>query len=318
MKKKILVTGGAGFIGSHVTKKLLALGHEVVVVDNMNKYYDPALKRARLNEFKDKITFYEADIADLPALTEIFEKHNFDTICHLAAQAGVRYSLSHPEVYQRTNVVGTKNVLTLAHTYGIPHVIFASSSSVYGDSRETPFMEEKSLGKPLSPYAATKQEGEKLCREYAGEYGMNITALRFFTVYGPWGRPDMAPIIFTEKMLKGETIELFNGGDMKRDFTYIDDIVDGFMLALEKAPAGFEVFNLGRGVPTPLMDFVSVLETTLAVKARTIKKPMQPGDMQETYASISKAWEVLHFRPKVLIVEGLQKFVEWYRMYYRL
>jgi len=310
----ILVTGGAGFIGSHLIKRLLDDGHSVVCVDNMNPYYDPALKRARLAEFKDRIMFYETDISDFDALSAIFEKHAFNLVYHIAAQAGVRYSLSHPEVYARTNIIGTENVLKLACAHGKPDVIFASSSSVYGDRHDAVFTEEE-IGKALSPYAATKQEGEKLCREYAEKCGMNVTALRFFTVYGPWGRPDMAPVIFTEKILKGESIDIYNGGDMKRDFTYIDDIVDGCILA-QKNPRGFRVFNLGRGVPTPLMDFVSALEGALGAKAKTVMKPMQPGDMKETYASIQKAQKELGYRPKVLVQEGIKKFVEWYRTYH--
>lgn len=312
---KILVTGGAGFIGSHLAQRLLARGDDVVIVDNLNPYYDPALKHARLEKLAKGAHFFEADIADAEKLGEIFEKHQFDCIYHLAAQAGVRYSLSHPEVYERTNVAGTKNILELARTHGNPRVIFASSSSVYGDSRETPFQEERKLGKALSPYAKTKQDGEKMCKEYAEKYGMNVTALRFFTVYGPWGRPDMALFSFTEKILKGEPIEIYNNGNMRRDFTYIDDIVDGLIRTLDKAPHGYEVYNLGRGAPTPLMDFVSVLENKLGTKAVMLKKPMQEGDMQETYAGIAKAKQELGFNPNVLISEGVGKFVDWYLAY---
>lgn len=313
----ILVTGGAGFIGGTLTERLLKDGHSVVVVDNLNPYYDPERKRKHLSAFKDKLAgFYETDIADYDALAEVFETQRFDLVYHIAAQAGVRYSLSHPEVYVRTNVVGTENVLKLACEHGKPDVIFASSSSVYGDLKDAVFTEEK-MGKPLSPYAATKQEGEKLCREYAEKCGMNITALRFFTVYGPWGRPDMAPVIFTEKILSGQPIDIYNGGDMKRDFTYIDDIVDGCILA-QKNPSGFRVFNLGRGVPTSLMDFVSVFEDALGVKAQTVMKPMQPGDMKETSADIRKAERELGYRPKVLVRDGVKRFVEWYRTYHNI
>ncbi len=319
---KILVTGGAGFIGSAVAKRLLDERNEVVIVDNLNPYYDPALKRARLESLTQGASFYEADIADKQKLEEIFKKYPFDVIYHLAAQAGVRYSLSHPEVYQRTNVDGTKNILELAHAHGNPRIIFASSSSVYGDTREVPFTEKAGVGNALSPYARTKQEGEKLCKEYAEKYGMNITALRFFTVYGPWGRPDMALFSFTEKILNNEPIEIYNNGDMKRDFTYIDDIVEGLILALKNQPPGFEVFNLGRGAPVPLMDFVRVLEEKLGKSAQKINKPMQEGDMKETYASISKAQKGkeqggLDFHPKVQIVKGVGEFVDWYRSYTR-
>lgn len=311
---KILVTGGAGFVGSHIVERLLKRGDEVVIVDNINPYYDPALKRARLASLCKGASVYEIDIADFDALEKVFKIHSFDLIYHVAAQAGVRYSLSHPEVYIRTNVVGTENVLKLACAHGKPPIIFASSSSVYGDIKAPIFMEDE-IGTPLSPYAETKQKGEELCEKYAKECGMNITALRFFTVYGPWGRPDMAPILFTEKILRGDTIEIFNEGDMKRDFTYIDDIIDGCILAGEN-PNGFRVFNLGRGAPVALLDFVSTLEKELGVTAHIIKKPMQPGDMKETYASIHKAYGELGFKPKVQLVEGVSKFVKWYRSYH--
>lgn len=313
---KILVTGGAGFVGSHIVERLLKRGDEVVIVDNINPYYDPALKRARLASLCSGANMYEVDIADADALEMVFKSHSFDLIYHIAAQAGVRYSLSHPEVYIRTNVVGTENVLKLACAYGKPPIIFASSSSVYGDIKAPIFMEDET-GTALSPYAETKQKGEALCEKYVKECGLNITALRFFTVYGPWGRPDMAPILFTEKILKGEPIEIFNEGDMKRDFTYIDDIVDGCILAGEN-PNGFRVFNLGRGVPVALLDFVSTLEKELGVTAHIIKKPMQPGDMKETYASISKAQKELGFDPKIQLESGVRQFVKWYRQYHNV
>ncbi len=313
---KILVTGGAGFIGSHIVQRLLKRGDEVVIVDNINPYYDPALKRARLARLCEGANLYEIDIADFDALEKVFKAHSFDLIYHIAAQAGVRYSLSHPEVYERTNVVGTENVLKLASTHGKPPIIFASSSSVYGDVKATTFTEDE-IGISLSPYAETKQKGENLCEKYAKECGMNVTVLRFFTVYGPWGRPDMAPMLFTEKIVRHEPIELFNEGDMKRDFTYIDDIVDGCILAGEN-PNGFQIFNLGRGAPVALLDFVSTLEKELGVMAERINKPMQPGDMKETYASISKAEDKLGFKPKVLLTDGIHKFVEWYRQYHNI
>jgi len=313
---KVLVTGGAGFIGSHLVHRLLERGDEVVIVDNINPYYDPALKRARLARLCESAKLYEIDIADSDALKKVFEEHPFDLIYHFAAQAGVRYSLSHPEVYERSNVVGTRNVLGLACANGKPPVVFASSSSVYGDMKAPIFMEEN-IGAPLSPYAETKQKGERLCKEYAKECDMDITALRFFTVYGPWGRPDMAPILFTDRIVRHEPIELFNEGDMKRDFTYIDDIIDGSLLAGEN-PGGFRVFNLGRGAPVALLDFVSNLEKELGITAERINKPMQPGDMKETYASISKAQEELGFDPKVSLEEGIRSFVKWYREYHNM
>jgi UDP-glucuronate 4-epimerase len=311
----ILVTGGAGFVGAALVKRLLTEGHTVVVVDNMNQYYDPALKRARLAEFKDKITFYEIDIADLAALEEVFKKHAFDKVCHLAAQAGVRYSLVDPYAYAKSNYVGTGNVLELARRYGSPHVVVASSSSVYGASTALPFTENDSCDHPLSIYASSKRAGELLASSYCSLFSMNITALRFFTVYGPWGRPDMALFSFTEHMLKGEPIEIFNNGDMKRDFTYIDDIVEGFMNALSK-PMGYAVYNLGHGHPVALRDFVTTLEDALGIKAQTIDKPMQAGDMKETYASVAKAKRELGFEAKVSLEEGVPQFVAWYRRFY--
>jgi UDP-glucuronate 4-epimerase len=311
----ILVTGGAGFIGSHLVKRLLLEGHTIVAVDNMNDYYDPALKRARLAEFENDITFYKEDIADSGAMKNIFEKHSFDAICHLAAQAGVRYSLSHPLVYGHSNYMGTLTLLETARHNNVKNFVFASSSSVYGETGRVPFTEDDACDAPVSIYAASKRAGELLCSSYAGLFDMNITALRFFTVYGPWGRPDMALFSFTDNILNGKPIELYNGGDMRRDFTYIDDIIEGFVLALGKNQNGFTTYNLGRGKPAHLTEFLTTLEKTLGMKADIIKKPMQPGDVHETYASIDKAKRELGFEPKVLIDVGIPKFVEWYRGY---
>lgn len=312
---KILVTGAAGFIGSHVSRALLERGHELVCVDNMNSYYDPALKEARLAQFKDRVTFYEADIADLDAMTRIFSEHVFDKICHLAAQAGVRYSLQDPFAYARSNYAGTQNIFELAHRNGSPHIVFASSSSVYGLTGKMPFEETDACDKPVSIYAASKRATELLGFTYHSLYNMDITALRFFTVYGPWGRPDMALFSFTEKMQKGEPIEIYNNGDMKRDFTFIDDIVQGFVLALEK-PNGFQIYNLGRGNPVALGDFVAALEEALGIEAVKVNRPMQLGDVKETYASVEKAKKDLGYEPKVDIQEGIRRFVEWYRSYH--
>lgn len=311
----VLVTGGAGFVGAALTKRLLKEGHTVVVVDNLNEYYDPALKRARLAEFKDRVTFYEIDIADLSALEEVFKKHMFDKVCHLAAQAGVRYSLVDPYAYAKSNYVGTGNVLELTRHYGAAHIVIASSSSVYGASTAMPFTEDDPCDRPFSIYAASKRAGELLASSYHLLFSMDITALRFFTVYGPWGRPDMALFSFTEHMLKGEPIELFNNGDMKRDYTYIDDIVEGFVRALAK-PKGYAVYNLGHGVPVALRDFVTTLEDALGVKAQIIDKPMQAGDMKETYASVEKAKRELGFEARVELREGIPEFVAWYRAYH--
>ncbi len=315
-KQKILVTGGAGFIGFYVVKALLAEGCEVVVVDNLNPYYDPSLKRARLKEFRKNITFYRIDIANEQALDRVFARHHFDAVCHLAAQAGVRYSLTHPLIYGRSNYQGTLAVLECARRHGVKHVVFASSSSVYGETGKMPFEETDPCEKPVSIYAASKRAGELLCQTYANLFGMDVTALRFFTVYGPWGRPDLAFFSFTEKILAGQPIELYNNGNMRRDFTYIDDIVSGFMLALKKRQKGYEVFNIGRGAPEELKSFVSTLENAIGMKASVIMKPMQPGDVRETYASIEKAKLVLGFEPTVSIREGIPQFVAWYRDYF--
>lgn len=313
----ILVTGGAGFIGSHLIQRLLNDGHSVVVIDNMNPYYDPALKHARLAQFKDRVIFYEEDIADEAAVKQVFENHAVDVVCHLAAQAGVRYSLTHPLVYGHSNYMGTLVLLEAARHHGVKHVVFASSSSVYGDSSAAPFKETYPCDQPVSIYASSKRAGELLCSSYAGLFDLNITALRFFTVYGPWGRPDMALFTFTEKLLNDEPIELYNNGNMRRDFTYIDDIVDGFVRVIERQPQGFEIFNLGRGKPADLKEFVAILEKTLNKKASIIQKPMQPGDVHETYASIKKAKRELGFDPKISLEEGVPKFVEWYHLYLR-
>ncbi len=311
----ILVTGGAGFIGSHLILKLLEEGHEVVCVDNMNAYYDPALKEARLNLFRDRITFYQVDIADAEALEGVFKAHSFDKICHLAAQAGVRYSLENPFVYGTSNFVGSINVFEFAKRYRVPHVVFASSSSVYGKSVNTPFREDDPAVSPVAVYGASKRAGELLASAYVHLFGLNITCLRFFSVYGPYGRPDMALFKFTKAILAGESIDVYNSGEMKRDFTYVDDIVAGFIAALKK-PMGFAIFNLGHGKSVWLLDFIKVIEKKLGKKAKMNMLPMQPGDVPETFADTTKAKELLGFEAKVPVEEGVGKFVDWYRGYY--
>ena len=313
----ILVTGGAGFIGSHVIKALLRDGHTITSVDNVNDYYDPTLKVARLNEFKKDITFYKLDISDLSALEKVFRKHAFDKICHLAAQAGVRYSIEDPLSYALSNYVGTQNIFELAKRYNVPHIVFASSSSVYGCNKKLPFHEDDRVDTPMSVYATSKRACELLAFNYNYLFDSNITALRFFTVYGPFGRPDMALFKFTKAMLADKPIDIYNNGDMMRDFTYIDDIVQGFARALEK-PNGFTIYNLGHGHPVSLMEFIGETERALGVEAKKNFMPMQMGDVKATYADVSKAKRELGFDPKVKMSEGVAHFIGWYKTYYHV
>lgn len=312
-----LVTGGAGFIGSHLILALLRDGHTVVNVDSMNDYYDPELKRARLAQFEDRITHYTVDISDLSALEEVFKKHSFDGIFHLAAQAGVRYSIENPFVYAHTNYIGTLNLFELAKRAQVPHIVAASTSSVYGLNEEMPFKETDRVDTPISIYSATKRGTELLAHAYHHLFGINITMLRFFTVYGPWGRPDMALFKFTKAIIEGLPIEVYNGGDMKRDFTYVDDIVAGIIGAMEKAQ-GLSTYNLGKGSPTGLMAYIHTIEEAVGKKALLDMKPMQPGDVFETWADITNAERDLGYRPQTSVGEGVPKFVEWYRSYYNV
>lgn len=314
---KVLVTGGAGFIGSHLILALLDKGHEVVCVDNLNEYYDPELKKKRLKQFEDKIIFEHVDISDEEAISGVFEKYKFDKIAHLAAQAGVRYSLTHPQVYTKSNYLGTSFIYELAVKHGVKDIVFASTSSTYGESEKMPFKEDEPADRPMSMYAATKRGCEILGASYAHIHGLNITCLRFFTVYGPFGRPDMALFKFTENILAGLPIDVYNNGDMKRDFTYVSDIVLGFVSALEK-PLGFEIINLGYGDPVNLMKFIELIEQELGKKALINFMPMQPGDVPATYADISKAKELLGFSPKVRVEEGVPNFIRWYKDYYKI
>ncbi len=312
-----LITGGAGFIGSTLTHRFLAEGHQVTIVDSVNNYYDPLLKEARLARLPESVVVHRIDISDREKLATVFASDTFDVVCHLAAQAGVRYSLEHPEVYVQANYVGTHNVIDLAHRHGIKKIVYASTSSVYGTSKEMPFTEVNPVFEPMSIYAATKRGGELLGATYAHLYGIEFTALRFFTVYGPWGRPDMALYIFTDKILKGEPIDVFNNGDMRRDFTYVDDIVDGLYRAATTTLPGFEIINLGNGNPTQLMDFVTAIEAALGKKAVINFKPLQAGDVPETFADISKARRLLGFSPQTDVKTGVNNFINWYRSYYK-
>lgn len=312
-----LVTGGAGFIGHHLVLKLVTEGHQVTVVDSVNDYYDPAIKEARLKRFPNSVATYRVDITDRDALEEIFIERKFDAVAHLAAQAGVRYSLEFPEVYVQANYVGTFNILDLAKKYNVKKVVLASTSSVYGTSTNMPFKETDPAPEPMSIYAATKRATEYLAATYHHLYKMDVICLRFFTVYGPWGRPDMALFLFTDKILKGQPIDVFNNGDMRRDFTYVDDIVSGFSLALKKGK-GYQIFNLGNGSPVHLMDFIKVIEEELHIKAIINFMPLQQGDVPETFADVSKAKEMLGYEPKTSVPEGVKNFIKWYKEYYSI
>ena len=315
----ILVTGAAGFIGYHVAAALLARGETVLGVDNLNDYYPPALKQARLEQLESQkgFEFHKLDIADHEVLKKASASAGVTDIIHLAAQAGVRYSLENPFAYAASNLTGHLSVLELARAIKPNHVVYASSSSVYGANEKTPFAEADRTDSPVSLYGATKKADENLSVSYAQLYQIPLTGLRFFTVYGPWGRPDMAYWIFTEKILKGETISIFNKGDMARDFTYIDDIVDGVLAALGKPPAKDEhhhrVFNLGNDHPEKLMDLVSLLEKELGLEAKKSMLGMQKGDVKRTWADISHAKQVLGYQPKVSLAEGISRYIKWRR-----
>src|SRR3989338_10384715 len=316
---KILVTGGAGFIGSQTVKKLLGLGHQVTTVDNLNDYYSPELKKDRLKQLKDyqNFKFFELDIANKNDLKEVFQKNQFEVICHLAAQAGVRYSFENPEAYQKANLEGTFNLLEMAKDYEIKNFVFASSSSVYGNSNQDYFSEVDNTDSPVSLYAATKKAGELLISFYHQSFGINSLALRLFTVYGPWGRPDMAYFKFAQAILNNQPIDVYNQGKHQRDFTYIDDIVDGFVKAIEfnQSNQGFEIINLGNSKPVELEYFITTLESLLGKKAIKNYQPMQPGDVLKTSANIEKAKRLLSWQPTTSIEEGLEKFVAWFKTY---
>ncbi len=322
----ILVTGAAGFIGHHVSRALLSRGLDVLGIDNCNDYYDPALKQARLAQLQGEAAFrfVEVDIADAEALQAAVAGVTVERIIHLAAQAGVRYSLVNPAAYARSNLVGHLNMLELArHTPGLQHMAYASSSSVYGGRTDLPFLEFDRADTPVSLYAATKKSNELMSHTYAHLYNLPLTGLRFFTVYGPWGRPDMAYWSFTQKILAGEPIEIFNEGDMLRDFTYVDDIVDGVLrVALEGPKSGVEpphaVYNIGNNNPVRLLEFVETLEAIIGKKAARVMKPMQPGDVPATYADISAIRRDYGFEPRTALADGLSRFVGWYRQHYRV
>jgi len=315
---KILVTGGAGFIGFHLAKKL-SEKDEVVIVDNLSDYYDVKLKEDRLDQIKDKVEFHKIDISDFSPLKKIFEKHKFDLICHIAAQAGVRYSLINPWAYEKSNILGTLNIFELAKKFNIKKVIYASSSSVYGGNKKVPFSEEDKVDKPISLYAATKIANELMAHTYHHLYKIDMVGLRYFTVYGPFGRPDMAMFKFTKNIFEDKPIEVYNFGNMKRDFTYIDDIIGGTIKAINFCLNNddiCEIINLGNSKPIELNYFIELLEKEIGKEAKKNLLPMQPGDVLETYADITKAKKILGWEPKTKIEEGVKKFVKWYKDYY--
>lgn len=318
----MIVTGAAGFIGAALSSRLLARGEQVVGVDSLNDYYDPALKEARVRDLEGHpaFTLVRLDIAEADAFAQLVRRTAPSTVVHLAAQAGVRYSLDHPFAYERSNLAGHLSVLEACrHTPSVKHLVYASSSSVYGErSLEGGFREDDPVDAPVSLYAATKRANELMAATYAKLYGLPQTGLRFFTVYGPMGRPDMAYFEFTRRILAGEPIEVFGEGRMARDFTYIDDIVDGILGVVDHPASGGEhrLFNIGDSRPVGLMDMIATLERALGKQAEKIFKPMQPGDVTATYADVSRLNTLCGYAPKVPLEEGLQRFAVWYRLYY--
>jgi len=334
---KILVTGAAGFIGSTASLKLLARGDEVVGLDNLNDYYDVNLKKDRLKRLQDKqgFRFVQLDIADRAGMEALFAAEKFDRVIHLAAQAGVRYSLKNPHAYIDSNIVGFTNILEGCRHSKVQHLVYASSSSVYGGNTKMPFSEHDSVDHPVSLYAATKKANELMAHTYSHLYGLPTTGLRFFTVYGPWGRPDMALFLFTKAILEGRAIDVFNYGKMQRDFTYVDDIVEGVIRVLDRTAeinpaydakladpatsnAPYRVFNIGNNNPVPLLDFIGCIEDALGKKAEKNLLPLQDGDVPETYANTDALQDWVGFVPGTSVQTGIANFVAWYRDYYKV
>ena len=336
MKETVLVTGSAGFIGFHLSQLLMKQGHRVIGIDNLNDYYDVNLKYGRLEilEKEEDFTFYKIDLKDKEEIDNLFEKYKFDYVINLAAQAGVRYSLINPYAYVDSNLIGFVNILEACRHYPVKHLLYASSSSVYGGNKVAPFSTEHQVDHPVSLYAATKKSNELMAHTYSHLYKIPTTGLRFFTVYGPWGRPDMAYFSFTQDILSGKPIKVFNYGKMERDFTYIDDIVEGITRLLPLAPksnpewdetkdklsesfAPYKVYNIGNNQPVQLEIFISVLEDKLGQKAEKNYMEMQPGDVVRTYADTTDLEQAINFKPKTSIEEGLGKYVDWYREFYQ-
>jgi UDP-glucuronate 4-epimerase len=318
-----LVTGAAGFIGAHVAAALTAEGHAVTGVDNLGDYYDPALKEARLaHVIGDKgFNFIKLDLAERTAVANLFSTHRFDRVIHLAAQAGVRYSIDNPHAYLESNINGFLNVLEGCRHQKTPHLVYASSSSVYGLNSSVPFAETDRVDHPISLYAATKKSNELMAHTYAHLFGLPVTGLRFFTVYGPWGRPDMAYFSFTKAILEGKPINVFNGGNLSRDFTYVDDIVEGVLRVAEQIPhtaPPYKLYNIGNNNPVQLIDFIRTIEQAVGKKAELNMLPMQPGDVTATHANIDALSAATGFRPSTDLAAGIWKFVEWYRGYNRV
>lgn len=312
----ILITGAAGFIGFHLSKKLLSDGHDIIGIDNMNEYYDPVLKKNRLKllSSSNRFSFHNFDICNYSEIEQLFKNHKINKICHLAAQAGVRYSLTHPHVYQKSNGEGFLNILELARHYNVENFVYASSSSVYGSNTKIPFSESDPVEHPISIYAATKRSNELVAHSYSHLFGVPCSGLRFFTVYGPWGRPDMALFIFTKSIINNEPISIFNNGNMIRNFTYVDDIVDGIIRVLD-TPLPYEIYNIGNSRAEKLLDFINEIEKNLGKQSSRKFLPLQPGDVPNTVADIEKI-KKLGYEPKTNIDIGIKNFVEWYRDYY--
>lgn len=319
-KLKYLVTGAAGFIGFYTAKRLLEQGHKVVGLDNLNSYYDPELKQHRLAQLIpfEKFIFAELDLANRKAMADLFSTEKFDRVIHLAAQAGVRYSIENPFAYVDSNLVGMMTILEGCRHNKVQHLVYASSSSVYGMNDKIPFSEEDQVDNPVSLYAATKKSNELMAHSYAKLYNLPVTGLRFFTVYGPAGRPDMAPWLFTEAILKGNPIKVFNHGKMMRDFTYIDDIVEGIIRIQEVIPINtipYSLFNIGNNEPIQLSRFIAAIETATDKFAEKIMLDMQPGDVERTYADTARLEEAVGYKPQTEIEYGIQQFVDWYKEY---
>ncbi|WP_102796350.1 NAD-dependent epimerase [Bowmanella denitrificans] len=329
---KFLVTGAAGFIGMFTAKALLEQGHEVVGIDNLNDYYDPALKQARLEQLTGyaKFHFIKLDLANREAMAALFSKQKFQRVIHLAAQAGVRYSLENPMAYADSNLTGTLTILEGCRHHQVEHLVYASSSSVYGNQQKVPFSESDRVDTPISLYAATKKANELMAHTYSHLYQLPTTGLRFFTVYGPWGRPDMAPFKFTKAILEDKTIDVYNHGKLQRDFTYVDDIVEGIVRVQDRIPGSenyptqqpdnpfYALYNIGNNQPVELESFISAIEQACGKQANKNYLPMQPGDVYQTYADVDALNRCTGFAPKTTLIKGMTKFVDWYKTFYQL
>lgn len=327
---KILVTGVAGFVGYHLARRLLDDGRQVYGIDNLNNYYDVGLKRARLEQLQalPNFTFQLLDLSDRTQMTELFETNAFDRVVHLAAQAGVRYSIENPSAYIDSNLVGFTNILEGCRHSKTPHLVFASSSSVYGANTKVPFSVTDNVDHPISLYAATKKANELMAHTYSHLYNLPTTGLRFFTVYGPWGRPDMAYFKFVKAIAEGRSIDVYNFGDMQRDFTYIDDVIEGIVRVMEHIPqsndrldsaankAPYKIYNIGNNTPVNLLNFIEVIESEMGISVKKNFLPLQPGDVLSTYADINELMQDVGFKPSTSIETGIKHFVQWYRTYY--